>query len=198
MTLNCFSDKLNKQKLFAETLLKEFFSKKETFYLHGFTIKIKQTSDLIFLPRESWKKSSGRKKSHSSTQRIILHWFTQQQNKVVKSRQTNLRNKEMCWDCWRMLEVESDKELLSCNTIVARVATLHNIYTLYTLPTNYLHTIYTISTHYLHTHRLWGAHCWRRACRCHWWTLRRDSRSAWWSPRSLADTETRKKISTTY
>ena len=135
MTLNCFSDKLNKQKLFAETLLKDFFSKKETFYLSGFTIKIKQTSDLIFLPRESWKKSSGRKKSHSSTQRIILHWFTQQQNKVVKSRQTNLRNKEMCWDCWRMLEVESDKELLSCNTIVAGEATL------------YLHNIYTLSTH---------------------------------------------------
>ena len=143
MTLNCFSDKLNKQKLFAETLLKEFFSKKETFYLHGFTIKIKQTSDLIFLLRESWKKSSGRKKSHSSTQRIILHWFTQQQNKVVKSRQTNLRNKEMCWDCWRMLEVESDKELLSCNTIVAREATLY----IYTISTQYLHTTYTLSTH---------------------------------------------------
>ena len=146
MTLNCFSDKLNKQKLFAETLLKEFFSKKETFYLHGFTIKIKQTSDLIFLLRETWKKSSGRKKSHSSTQRIILHWFTQQQNKVVKSRQTNLRNKEMCWDCWRMLEVESDKELLSCNTIVARVATLY----IYTISTHYQHNIYTISTRYLH------------------------------------------------
>ena len=32
-----------------------------------------------------------------------------------------------------MLEVESDKELLSCNTIVAREATL------------YLHTIYTLT-----------------------------------------------------
>ena len=45
-----------------------------------------------------------------------------------------------------MLEVESDKELLSCNTIVARVATLY----IYTISTHYQHNIYTISTRYLH------------------------------------------------
>ena len=42
-----------------------------------------------------------------------------------------------------MLEVESDKELLSCNTIVAREATLY----IYTLSTHYLHNIYTVSIH---------------------------------------------------
>ena len=46
-----------------------------------------------------------------------------------------------------MLEVESDKELLSCNTIVARVATLY----IYTISTHYLYNIYTVSTQYLLT-----------------------------------------------
>ena len=46
-----------------------------------------------------------------------------------------------------MLEVESDKELLSCNKIVAREATLYLHY-IYAVSTQYLHNIYTISTHY--------------------------------------------------
>ena len=49
-----------------------------------------------------------------------------------------------------MLEVESDKELLSCNTIVAREATLY-LHNIYTASTQYLHNIYTISTQYLHS-----------------------------------------------
>ena len=40
-----------------------------------------------------------------------------------------------------MLEVESDKELLSCNTIVAGEATLY----IYTISTHYLHSIYTLT-----------------------------------------------------
>ena len=43
-----------------------------------------------------------------------------------------------------MLEVESDKELLSCNTIVAREATLY-LHKIYTVSTQYLHNIYTLT-----------------------------------------------------
>ena len=43
-----------------------------------------------------------------------------------------------------MLEVESDKELLSCNTIVAGEATLY-LHTIYTISTQYLHSIYTLT-----------------------------------------------------
>ena len=45
-----------------------------------------------------------------------------------------------------MLEVESDKELLSCNTIVAGEETLY----IYTISTQYLPSIYIVSTQYLH------------------------------------------------
>ena len=43
-----------------------------------------------------------------------------------------------------MLEVESDKELLSCNTIVAGEATLY-LHNICSASPQYLHTIYTLT-----------------------------------------------------